>query len=207
MSLEPTAITHLDRTALDRLATRLSGAFVDDPIARYAFADAVRRPRQVAWALGRFIRYGLLYGKVFSLGKDEAVSVWVPPRFVKVTFLRTLRSGMLAAPRALGWRAFQTFRRLTDHADRLHRRSVAGPHWYLLLLGVTPGSQKRGYGKALMQPGFQQATADGLPCYLETMNEVNIPYYEKHGFEVAVHDRTPGQPDIWTMVKEKKGEG
>lgn len=53
---------------------------------------------------------------------------------------------------------------------------------------------------------FGVADADGLPCYLETMKERNVVFYEKHGFQVVVGDDLPkGGPHFWTMKRPAKG--
>ena len=46
----------------------------------------------------------------------------------------------------------------------------------------------------------------GLPCYLETEKERNVPFYKRHGFDVVVEvDLPKGGPHIWTMKREPKG--
>jgi hypothetical protein len=37
---------------------------------------------------------------------------------------------------------------------------------------------------------------------LLTNNEANLPFYERHGFEIARNDETPkGGPQAWAMVR------
>jgi hypothetical protein len=57
-----------------------------------------------------------------------------------------------------------------------------------------------------MQPVLRRADADGLPCYLETMKERNVPFYQKYGFEVVVDELVPkGGPRLWTMKRQPAG--
>jgi hypothetical protein len=58
-------------------------------------------------------------------------------------------------------------------------------------VGVEPSEQGRGIGGALMQPILTRAGVEGLPCYLETQNERNLPFYERHGFEVISDGEVP----------------
>ncbi|MDQ3702770.1 MAG: GNAT family N-acetyltransferase [Chloroflexota bacterium] len=74
-----------------------------------------------------------------------------------------------------------------NHTDAPHRRAVPGPHWYLLLLGTDPTQRRTGVGSALVRHGTARADAAGLPCYLDTMNEANLAFYGRHGFEI-VHE-------------------
>ena len=78
-------------------------------------------------------------------------------------------------------------------------------HWYLMILGVDTAKQGQGVGSSLVAPMLARADADGLPCYLETMKERNVVFYEKHGFQVVVEDDLPkGGPHFWTMKRPAK---
>ncbi len=49
---------------------------------------------------------------------------------------------------------------------------------------MKPARQGFGIGGMLIQPVLALADIDRLPCYLETMNEKNVLFYEKYGFKV-----------------------
>ena len=52
-----------------------------------------------------------------------------------------------------------------------------------------------------MRPILARAGAEGLPCYLETQNERNVPFYERHGFEVVSDGEVPKRGlRGWAMV-------
>ena len=69
-------------------------------------------------------------------------------------------------------------------------------------LGVEPSEQGKGIGGVLMQPILMRAGAEGLPCYLETENERNVPFYERHGFEVVSDGEVPKRGlRVWAMVR------
>jgi hypothetical protein len=56
-----------------------------------------------------------------------------------------------------------------------------------------------------MQPVLARADASGLPCYLETMNESNVPFYRKHGFVVVSDGEVPERGlRVWAMVREPR---
>lgn len=47
-----------------------------------------------------------------------------------------------------------------------------------------------------------RADAAGLPCYLETLSERNLPFYERYGFQVTFSGEVPeGGPMAWAMVR------
>jgi hypothetical protein len=60
-----------------------------------------------------------------------------------------------------------------------------------------------GTSAKLIQPVLAIADIDRLPCYLETMNEMNVPFYEKHGFRVVSDGVVPGHRlSVWAMLRE-----
>jgi ribosomal protein S18 acetylase RimI-like enzyme len=79
------------------------------------------------------------------------------------------------------------------------------PHWYLATLGTAVEMQGRGVGSALLRPVLSHCDAAGLPCYLESSKERNVPFYRRHGFEVVHELKLPDDgPPIWTMWREPR---
>jgi GNAT superfamily N-acetyltransferase len=73
------------------------------------------------------------------------------------------------------------------------------PHWYLAILGVRPERTGRGLGGALLEPGLARADAEGMPSYLENSNPRNVPFYERHGFDVVAEHWLPNGPVLTYM--------
>ena len=67
------------------------------------------------------------------------------------------------------------------------------PHWYLASLGTAVDQQGKGMGGALMRPVLEHCDAEGIPCYLESSKERNLPFYRRHGFEVVEEVPLPGR--------------
>ena len=90
--------------------------------------------------------------------------------------------------------------RLLFEIDGLHPRE---PHWYLATLGTVPERQGQGVGAALLQPVLTLADEDGVPAYLESSKERNVPFYARFGFEVVeeLHSKV-GSPPMWRMWRE-----
>jgi GNAT superfamily N-acetyltransferase len=81
------------------------------------------------------------------------------------------------------------------------------PHWYLNTLSIRPESQRKGYGSALIEPGLALADEQGMPCYLETQRESNIPFYRRFGFELTKEVSLRDSPSLWLMWREPQGDG
>lgn len=62
--------------------------------------------------------------------------------------------------------------------------------------------QGRWLGSALVRKGLRRADQDHRPCYLETSDERNLAFYERHGFGV-VERTTLGDsgPPAWAMCR------
>ncbi len=69
-----------------------------------------------------------------------------------------------------------------------------------MVLGVAPEAQGKGLARAFLQPMIDRADAAGLPCYLETANGANIPFYERMGFHLVTDFVEPQSSlRLWTF--------
>lgn len=81
--------------------------------------------------------------------------------------------------------------------DRHHPRD---PHWYLMMVGADPDRRGQGLGSAVIRPMLDRCDTEGLPAYLESSNERNVPLYHRLGFEVTDEFQlAPDCPPIWSM--------
>ena len=123
-------------------------------------------------------------------GKEQADTLPGPPNRAADNLLH------------FGWSAYRRFDRNQAVAYKMHRRHAPEDHWYLWAIGVDPGSQGEGIGGRLLQPVLASASASGTPCYLETHNERNVRFYQKHGFRVVCEERVPkGGPRVRAMLR------
>ncbi|HEY6018246.1 MAG TPA: GNAT family N-acetyltransferase, partial [Gaiellaceae bacterium] len=83
------------------------------------------------------------------------------------------------------------------------RRAHPGPVLFLSGLGVDPAYQGRGVGGALLEAGL--AREPDATAVLLTNNERNLGFYEAHGFETVLAERTPdGGPMTWAMRRKPR---
>lgn len=184
---------------LNRAATTLTRAFSSDPMFTWVFPDPDHRRRSLQLLNRVPLSYGMHYGSVTQSSDGRAVAVWIPPGRA-VSLGGMIRSGMLNVPFRVGLRAFGRFIRANDVMGKIHTRQVPEPHWYLLIVGVDPELQGRGLGSRLVLDGLSRADKSNFPCYLETSEERNVPFYERFGFTVIakVPLGTDGPP-AWAM--------
>lgn len=174
----------------DRVASLLTQAFADDPVVRWILGER-RRDRAMFETLLDHAHQAGVWDVAVRDGVPVGAAVWDRPgdqapvsaqlRAV-VSFLRILGTGIgrgLAVDLACE-------KRRPDH-----------PHWYLAYLGAAV--QGVGVGSAMLRAALDRI--DG-PAYLESSNEINIPLYERFGFEVTGEIVLPyGGPTMWTMYR------
>jgi GNAT superfamily N-acetyltransferase len=178
------------------IATALAKAFDDDPVMTYLLPDPATRPKRLAGLFDVLMRrHHIIHGEVLVDDSTAGAALWDPPDKWRIP----LREQLLAGPsmiRAMGSRTFTAMRSLAD-VEKKHPRE---PHWYLAVLGTEPASQGKGIGSALMQPILDRCDTEGLPAYLESSKEQNIPFYSRHGFEVTGEIRLgKAGPLVWPM--------
>lgn len=180
-------------------------AFLNDPMWKYLVPDEARRALVVLLSMNILVRYSLLYGEIYTTPTLDGVACWLPPGESTPTFSRLVRIGIHSAPLQLGWTGFHRYTAVENYCGEVHKRTVSGMHWYLWELGVEPSCQGQGIGGMLIQPVIARADASSLPCYLETMNERNVPFYEKHGFKVVSDAEVPRHGlCVWAMLREPR---
>ncbi|HEY8873473.1 MAG TPA: GNAT family N-acetyltransferase [Stellaceae bacterium] len=75
------------------------------------------------------------------------------------------------------------------------------PHWYLPLIGIDPSWQNHGLGSVLMEYAAAIFDRDRVLAYLESSNPRNIPFYQRHGYEVIRTIRAGDCPPITPMLR------
>jgi GNAT superfamily N-acetyltransferase len=194
---------HLVASQVRPAAAVMARAFFDDPFFTFVLPKPDRRRRLLPWIFEKTISYGLRSGKVFTTPALEGVALWLGPDKTSLGGMDTLLTGLFLLPIKLRWRELGRSLRLARSAGQLHTQTVSGRHWYLVDLGVEPDLQGQGVAGALLQPVLALADRQALPCYLETNNPGNLPFYEHYGFMVAGHVQArQGDPQTWAMRRD-----
>jgi ribosomal protein S18 acetylase RimI-like enzyme len=189
------------RADVDAMAAQMAKTFWDDPVAAHLMPNAARREAGLraffrTQMLSDYLPFGGCYVAEGYLGS----AVWAPAGKPLATGL----SGILTMVPVLPYVATNlvTTLRVLNLIETLHPHE---PHWYLASLGTAVDHQGQGVGTSLMQPVLQHCDAEGIPAYLESSKERNVPFYRRHGFEVVKEVALPGNgPPLWTMWREPR---
>ncbi len=181
----------------------LARAFYTDPMLQCLVPNDAKRTHLLPSFFGLVVRYCLSYGEVYTTPTLKGAACWLTPGNTTPTFARILRTGVYVSPLDFGLAGLLRILQISAYTEAAHVRAAPGQHWYLWALGVDPPHQGQGIGGMLIQPVLARADADGLPCYLETENPRNVPFYQKHGFKVMSEGEvTSHRLHIWSMLRE-----
>ncbi len=189
----------IDPDRLGEASDVLARAFLDDPAWVWLIPDPEKRARLLPWLFR--VGFDVTAAEVYATpGPVRGAARWLPPGRPPMRIAATLKA-IAATPFKLG-AATAPFLAYGRAVEQMRADTIPGPHWYLAGIGVDPAAQRQGVGAALLQPGLRAATDAGLPAVLLTNNEVNLHFYESHGFAVEREGRTPADgPRAWAMVR------
>jgi ribosomal protein S18 acetylase RimI-like enzyme len=182
------------------LSTALARAFEDDPVMTWLLPDS-RQQRRLPTLFGLELKYlHLPHDEVYTTAEVSAGALWAPPGKWQTSPLSLVRA-MPQLVFALSTRIPITLRTIAK-VEKVHPRD---PHWYLAVLGTDPMWQGKGVGSALLAPVLERCDKTATGAYLESSKESNIPFYNRHGFEVTgTIDLPRGGPRIWPMWREPR---
>jgi len=190
-------------TAADvpELARMLARAFLDDPVASWAWRpDALRLDALERFQAAR-LRQLLPGDEIWTDDELSCAALWAQPGRWHMSLRETamlvpcfLHPRLLARMPlvALGW----------EKLERGHPRKP--PHYYLAVLGTEPAAQGRGLGSAVLGGVLEQCDRDRIGAFLESSKERNIDFYARHGFRVTEEIRLLRGPRMWRMWREPR---
>src|SRR3954454_12904620 len=161
------------------IADVLVRAFHDDPIMGYLFQkDTPTKARRFFASDGK---RALANGEVHTTTGDapSGAAIWFSPGHWKLGGMELLKQLPLLVRLGSDLPRSMTF---LNAVEKAHPKE---PHWYLAVLGTDPDQQGKGIGSTLLAPVLQRCDEEGIPAYLESSKERNIPFYNRHGFEVT----------------------
>jgi len=186
--IRPVAVDEDSRAVSVQLA-----AFIADPITRWLWPD----PHEYLAGFPRIVR-GFGGGAFDNGGADVSegfmgCALWLAP-------------GVYPDEEALGQALSDSVPepRRSEMLSVLEQMGESHPeetHWHLAIIGVDVAHQGKGVGAALMQERLTKLDAQGVHSYLESTNLRNIPFYERHGFQVIREIQVGSSPPMIPMLR------
>lgn len=177
-----------------RTIAALVTAFADDPFIRWMFPD----PHQYLSAFPLVLKY--FAGAAFERGSAyrsedfSAACLWLPP-------------GVSPDEAGLGqvlehWVSASSQEQVFAVMEQVGAGHPEDPHWYLPAIGVDPNYQGDGKGSQLLGRSLKSCDQACRLAYLESTNPRNIPFYQRHGFDVIGIIQIDDSPVLTRMIRE-----
>lgn len=158
----------------------LAQCFGDNKSVNYIIPQDHRRAKRIIRLMEYSFDYCRLFGEIYLSNDRRACAMIVYPHKVK-TSLRAIRLDLRLIIKCIGLSNIRKVLRREAIIKKLHPK---GPFCYLWFIGTSPEVQRKGIGSALLESLLAQCEKEGLPVYLETSVERNLPWYKKWGFAV-----------------------
>jgi GNAT superfamily N-acetyltransferase len=189
----------VDPGQIDAVAAAIARGFHDNEIWAWVIPDDRRRARLLPRLYRARLRHLYLpRGEAWTTPDAVGGALWLPPSVPK----RRLREQLAEIAALFPGLGIGGARRGTRIEELMTEHTPREPHWYLEVLSIDPDHQRRGHGSRLLAPVLDRCDADGVPAYLETNRESNLPYYRRFGFELTEQISLHDSPPLWLMWRE-----
>ncbi len=202
------SVSRLESSEFKRASGILARAFYDDPV-----VQSILRGLEPQERISRLeLVFGLTLNAIGSKGmllgvkKEDrlsGVALLHPPNTYPLPLLRqfyvllkgVMRKGFYGLGRWIEWKR------------SIQARHPKEGHYYLELIGVEPSLQRKGLGSSLMTEIVNLADQQKLPCYLETSNPMNLPFYDRFGFRIFGEEKIIGVLTWFMRRPHRLGRG
>ena len=193
---------HQIRTASEVLAA----SFFDYPMFTFYFPDKSRRARYLPWYFQRILNVAQHYGEIYVTADLSGVIFTLPPTHNKISLWEYAQNGFCLTPFILGLRNYTRSMKCEAFVHQTREKIMKDrQHYYLWGVAVGPHTKRTGVGSRLLNFIFEKASKEKMPIYLETHDEKNVPYYQKHNFDLMKSAHIPEYDlPFWCMVREVK---
>lgn len=171
-------------------------AFIADPPARFAWPSPRDYLLNMPLATRAFAGSCFEHGTAYVSGDFSGAALWLPPGVepeggpLEKMFRETAKPEHLDA-------LLSTFEKM----QQSHPREA---HWYLPQIGVDPNAQGKGIGAALMRHALARCDREETLAYLEASKPENVPFYQRHGFEVTGEIQVGAAPAVFPMQRSPR---
>ena len=197
-------IIKLTKEHLKPASETLARAFYDYAVTNYIRPNLKTQKKRLKSDFQAGVCVGLRHGDVYATSNLEGISVWIPfEKFVEKLswFLRCVNFSMFLH---MGIGTIRRAIRIQNCMTKAHEKFAPGKHIYLSILGIDPEFQGKGYGSLLVGNMLNMIdNEDPQPVYLETNKDMNVPFYQKFGFNVKKEMIIPKTDvPVWFMMRD-----
>jgi len=198
-TIEP--VSHLNRGAA---VAALVESFMTDPLFKFIVPDDRQRRQWLPVVMAENVRHGLASGNSRVVVHEQegvvgAMSAGRYPPSVAQNVMMMVRTTLLPRPWVPSLGPLMPIFTYMKIWEQMHYKE---DHCFVYVIGMHPRHQGKGQGAALMRDLLAETGAEGVPVYLETQTESNVPFYEGLGLEVTEeHAPYESGPHTWGMIR------
>ena len=181
------------------VSATLARAFFDDPVMMHLLPDETARREKLPRLFALLFKLALPFGACAVTPDCEAATLWRPPNQWHMPFWQYLVHGGTLV-NVFGAGTLRVMRTM-DLVEKQHPKT---PHWYLQTIGTDPDKQGKGYGGRVIRHQLEKIDAVGMPTYLESSKDTNIPIYQSFGFELRGEIKVPDGPVLYPMWRNAR---
>jgi GNAT superfamily N-acetyltransferase len=201
-------VIQLERSQVIKASKIAATAFADDPVFTYLTpTDRESHIRALTWLMHKVIEHCTKFDRVYTTTDTQGVAAWLPPHQSAIglgQFIQmAIQLQLYTFPVQCGWSRLGRWLAFLLAMEKAHQQDLGDlPHWYLAIAVVNPEFQGQGIGRSLLQPVLNQASQEGLPCYLVTFTERAVHFYQQNGFEIVGNQKfSPHSPPFWRLKR------
>jgi ribosomal protein S18 acetylase RimI-like enzyme len=196
--ISPT-ITAATRAQQDPVIGVITLAFSTDPVVRWLYADPGQYLAHAATLMDAYGGGALDHGSAHCIDGYFGAALWLPPAAhpdhdAFDAFDALLERTVSKAQQSI----------LNEAFEQMGHYHPPEPHWFLPLIGIDPSRQNQGLGSLLMQHAHDIFDRSNALAYLESSNERNIPFYQRHGYELLGTIRVGNCPPFSPMLRKPR---
>ena len=184
---------------VEEIAATLARAFFDDPVMMHFLPDEKARVAKLPRIFKLLLKLALPHGLCHVTSGTESATIWRPPGKWHLSLWDYVANG----PELVGIFGTNVLN-VMGTMDRVEKVHPKKPHYYLQVIGTDPPKQGKGFASLIMRHQLKVSDAAGMPCYLESSKDTNIPVYRSFGFEVTGEIKIPDGPTLWPMWREAR---
>lgn len=158
----------------------LSLSFDDNQSVNYIILQDEKRRARIRALMDYSFEVCYRFGDVWLSDDRKACALVLYPHLKRTTLISIWLDAQLIF-KAIG---IANISKALEREAMIKKRQPKEKMAYLWFIGVEPTEQHKGIGSWLLQQIFVEANEKGLPVFLETSTQINLPWYERFGFEI-----------------------
>ena len=169
--------SHNDKTLLTELLTK---SFEENLSVNYVIQQDDKKLKRIRLLMEYSIEMCFLFGEIWLSNDKKACALILYPH-KKRTTLSSVFLDLNLIFRVIG---VSGFGKVMSREVLIKKKQPKEKMVYLWFIGVNPLYQHSGIGSLLLKEVLADAEKKGLPVYLETSTEKNLPWYQRFGFTI-----------------------